>query len=289
MAQARPCYFHQRPGGCRNGSACRFYHGEVPAPGAPAPPRPPPHGPRAFGPPARGPAPRFPGLLSQEEYLAGVPPGTCRFFWTQGTCKRGNRCKYVHVTPTQADSDSDDAASDAASDATVTLLSDDRLTAIASGESSDIVRGPTHFDRGFMNRLLASNGSGYFGSGTFDMCKLAEALLASTEETSTWVSSKGSRRRGACLCTKSDRPGSFDVSLARRHSTMPRASSSTSSRRHRPSPESPRSLRLRFPRKQAGTARSCPSSAASSRSSWYVDKTTLHARCADRLARMCST
>lgn len=79
-----PCRFFNKPGGCRSGDNCRFSHNAPtlnysrPAPtGSPSAPTQSEGG----------------GVTSS---IPQVPPGTCRYYWLYGNCKRGFDCRYKH-------------------------------------------------------------------------------------------------------------------------------------------------------------------------------------------------
>lgn len=125
--------------------------------------------------------------MPQSEYLAGVPHGTCRNFWHEGRCKFGTSCKHRHDR-TKHDEASVNRQRQPAQPSAPNKLTDQELTAIASGGSSDAVAGRlAHFSRGHLYRYLARDGSGRFLGGTRDMCAFTQALLASTKETTSWV------------------------------------------------------------------------------------------------------
>lgn len=125
--------------------------------------------------------------MPQSEYLAGVPHGTCRNFWPEGRCKFGTSCKHRHDR-TKDDDASVNRQRQPAQPSAPKKLTDQELTAIASGGSSDAVAGRlAHFSRGHLYRYLARDGSGRFLGGTRDMCAFTQALLASTKETTSWV------------------------------------------------------------------------------------------------------
>ncbi|GAA5970767.1 hypothetical protein JCM8115_003167 [Rhodotorula mucilaginosa] len=124
--------------------------------------------------------------MPQSEYLAGVPHGTCRNFWPEGRCKFGTSCKHRHDR-TKDDDASVNRQRQPAQPSAPKKLTDQELTAIASGGSSDAVAGRlAHFSRGHLYRYLARDGSGRFLGGTRDMCAFTQALLASTKETTSW-------------------------------------------------------------------------------------------------------
>jgi hypothetical protein len=73
MSQRQICHFHNKPGGCRRGSDCRFMHVTGPGPSAASPL------------PSRG----------------NLPPGVCSFFWSMGSCRR-DTCRYKHERNSKA-------------------------------------------------------------------------------------------------------------------------------------------------------------------------------------------
>ncbi|GAA5867315.1 hypothetical protein JCM3774_003543 [Rhodotorula dairenensis] len=178
MAHIPVCRHYASPGGCRYGTTCKFRHSAGPpaasggrfatnqrqAPTASSNSRP----------------------LSQAEYLAGVPRGTCRSFWHEGRCKFGTACRHKH-DQSKADSPSIVRRFQPTSRPAPAPLSDQDLTAIASGASSDAVAPrPAYFARGQLYRYLARDGSGRFVNGSHDMYAFVEALWASTKETPSW-------------------------------------------------------------------------------------------------------
>ncbi|GAA5992370.1 hypothetical protein JCM10908_000450 [Rhodotorula pacifica] len=193
---SRPvCKFHSTPRGCNKGAACQFLHVTATAgPPAATPPRPRAAG---SGQPARGgaaAADASKNRIPQAEWLAGVPRGTCRFFWNDGRCEMGTKCKYKH-DQTKADQ----SATSAQTQSTLPpprKLTDQELTAIASGTSSDAMVAtagrPAYFSRGKLYRYLAQDGSGRFDNGSRDMYAFVEALLASATEGTSWSSEDAS-------------------------------------------------------------------------------------------------
>ncbi|KAG9309778.1 hypothetical protein JVU11DRAFT_10152 [Chiua virens] len=85
-----PCRFFNTPSGCNRGSQCKFTHSspnnnfDASRPLSPTPDasRQSPSGSRPSG---------------TGNFPSNLPPGTCRFFWEQGRCKREFNCHYKHV------------------------------------------------------------------------------------------------------------------------------------------------------------------------------------------------
>ncbi|KEP50889.1 NFX1-type zinc finger protein [Rhizoctonia solani 123E] len=75
------CRFHQSPGGCRQGTNCKFAH--TGTPGAST---------NASGSGSNS-------NPTQPPLDPNVPAGICRFFWSRGSCNRGSSCTYVHQRP----------------------------------------------------------------------------------------------------------------------------------------------------------------------------------------------
>lgn len=114
------CHFFNRPGGCNTGSSCPLSHSP------PLPPPPPNHDsnkPQKSKPcfdfqkkkclrrnkcpfihdsskqsstDLPPPSSSTKQKVSEKEFLAGVPRGTCKLFWEQGRCKLGHECRHRH-------------------------------------------------------------------------------------------------------------------------------------------------------------------------------------------------
>ncbi|CAE6460674.1 unnamed protein product [Rhizoctonia solani] len=76
------CRFHQSPGGCRQGTNCKFAHTGTSGASTNA---------SESGGNSSNP--------TQPPLDPNVPAGICRFFWSRGSCNRGSSCTYVHQRP----------------------------------------------------------------------------------------------------------------------------------------------------------------------------------------------
>lgn len=108
----RVCRYYTRPGGCSRGDRCTFSHvGPTNPVAPPAAGRGSPRG-RGVrgrgGVPSRGrgsargggplPSPARPSAAPAPD----VPRGTCRFYWTTGSCKHEFECRFRHVNQAQS-------------------------------------------------------------------------------------------------------------------------------------------------------------------------------------------
>ncbi|KDR70088.1 hypothetical protein GALMADRAFT_255486 [Galerina marginata CBS 339.88] len=127
----QPCRFHRAPGGCRYGKNCKFAHispNSAPSVNSPGSPGPSAH-PQSNRP---HPTPTTP---------SSVPSGACRFYWTQGNCKREFECRFRHITP-QAEQETPHSpprfsfASDAAREIVAPFLTENGLAKI-NGTATD--------------------------------------------------------------------------------------------------------------------------------------------------------
>jgi hypothetical protein len=81
----RSCVFFNKPGGCRQGSQCRFLH---------------PNGQRSPTPSESGrssPVPSPSHSPSSRTSHPRAPPGVCNYYWTTGTCNREFSCRFRHT------------------------------------------------------------------------------------------------------------------------------------------------------------------------------------------------
>lgn len=163
------CRTYWVEGSCRFGAGCRYKHDQAREAGADKG--------------ADGDAPK--GRVPQHVYLAGMPPGACRTYWMEGGCAYGAGCRYRHNQVRPGVQPRVEVGR------TPAALTDEDLTALASGGTSDVVVGRSggsgRFQRDHLYRWLARDGPGQF-SGTADMYRFVETLLLSSKESTSWVS-----------------------------------------------------------------------------------------------------
>jgi hypothetical protein len=96
MVSKPVCRFFQSPGGCRQGSNCRYAHSTSQTSGATT------GGDNAGESKLASIQLRLSlfnwllELLAQSSSNANVPAGVCRYFWTRGSCNRGTSCTFTH-------------------------------------------------------------------------------------------------------------------------------------------------------------------------------------------------
>lgn len=71
-----PCLFYNKPGGCRNGSSCRYDHVD------------PAHLPTAYA--------ATEGNSAYTSSCGNTPLGVCSFYWRNGNCRHGSQCRFSH-------------------------------------------------------------------------------------------------------------------------------------------------------------------------------------------------
>jgi hypothetical protein len=76
----KPCTFYDKPGGCWRGRDCRFSHSD-------------PQGDAVASSTSN---PQAHGWRTRTQ-TPSVPPGVCKFYWENNTCKREFGCRFQHT------------------------------------------------------------------------------------------------------------------------------------------------------------------------------------------------
>ncbi|KIP05604.1 hypothetical protein PHLGIDRAFT_147296 [Phlebiopsis gigantea 11061_1 CR5-6] len=157
-----PCRFHNIPGGCRNGTGCRFAHVESESSSL--------SGVDAYT--------TKPSVRNENR---DAPQGVCRFFWKYGNCRHGFTCRHRHEHGAMQDVETTNSSSSSQSPHTTSLRSEQPFTSRTQPKSPFEVHN-------YLKRYLQD---GYQFRNALDMHSFVALLLEATANNAGWTKEEG--------------------------------------------------------------------------------------------------